>query len=215
MIESGHTVILGWSTQVFSIISELVIANANQRRSCIAILAEKDKVAMEDEIRQMVARTGRTRIVCRTGSSIEMADLERVSLNTAKSIIIMATGEDGSDAQVLKTILAITNNPRRKAGSYHIVAELHDPENLELVEIVGNDEVEPILVGSLISRVIAQTCRQSGLSSVYTELLDFDGDEIYFQSEPLLAGRTFGQSLLAYERLGCHRDPFAGSGVTP
>jgi hypothetical protein len=34
---------------------------------------------------------------------------------------------------------------------------------------------------------------------VYTELLDFGGDEIYFKEEPGLVGKTFGETLLAYE----------------
>jgi Trk K+ transport system NAD-binding subunit len=34
---------------------------------------------------------------------------------------------------------------------------------------------------------------------VYTELLDFSGDEIYFRVEPTLAGKTFGEALFAYE----------------
>jgi hypothetical protein len=34
---------------------------------------------------------------------------------------------------------------------------------------------------------------------VYTELLDFGGDEIYFKEEPALIGKTFGEALLAYE----------------
>ena len=50
--------------------------------------------------------------------------------------------------------------------------------------MVGRDEAELILVGDLIARIIAQTCRQSGLSVVYTELLDFDGDEIYMAEPP-------------------------------
>jgi hypothetical protein len=52
--------------------------------------------------------------------------------------------------------------------------------------------------GDLIARV-AQTSRQSGLSVVYTELMDFGGDEIYFKHEPALSGKTFGEALLAYE----------------
>lgn len=43
-----------------------------------------------------------------------------------------------------------------------------------------------------------QAARQSGLSVVYAELLDFSGDEIYFHAEPTLAGKTYGDSLLAY-----------------
>jgi hypothetical protein len=51
----------------------------------------------------------------------------------------------------------------------------------------------------LIARIAAQTCRQSGLSVVYTELLDFGGDEIYFHEEPQLLGKTFADTLVAYE----------------
>jgi voltage-gated potassium channel Kch len=65
--------------------------------------------------------------------------------------------------------------------------------------MVGGSEVEPVLMSDLIARITVQTCRQSGLSVVYTELLDFGGDEIYFHSEPALAGKTFGETLLLYE----------------
>lgn len=34
---------------------------------------------------------------------------------------------------------------------------------------------------------------------VYTELLNFGGDEIYFAHEPTLVGKTYGEALLAYE----------------
>ena len=56
-----------------------------------------------------------------------------------------------------------------------------------------------MLVPDLIARVTVQTCRQSGLSVVYTELLDFGGDEIYFRDEPALAGKRFGEILALYE----------------
>jgi voltage-gated potassium channel Kch len=197
--ESGHTVILGWSDQVFTIIPELVTANENQRRSCIVIMGNKDKVEMEDEIHEQVGSTGRTRLVCRTGNPIDMADLEIVSLHSAKSIVVLSPDGDDPDSQVIKTILAITNNPDRKVEPYHIVAEIRDRRNLEVARMVGKDEVEVVSVGELVARVIAQTCRQSGLSVVYTELLDFGGDEIYFQAEPGLTGKTFGEALLMYE----------------
>ena len=61
------------------------------------------------------------------------------------------------------------------------------------------DNVQAVQTGDLIARVVAQTSRQSGLSVVYTELMDFGGDEIYFKHEPALVGKTFGESLLAYE----------------
>ncbi|MBL8055406.1 MAG: hypothetical protein JNK29_01845, partial [Anaerolineales bacterium] len=198
VVEAGHTVILGWSDQVFAIVSELVIANANQKDPCIVIMGDADKVEMEDQLRDKVGPTGKTRLVCRSGSPIDLTDLGIVSLNTARAIIVVAPAGDEPDSSVIKTILAITNNPQRHSGKYHIVAEIGDPKNLEVARMVGRDEVELVLVGDLISRIVAQTCRQSGLSVVYNELLDFGGDEIYFKAEPALAGKTFGEALLAY-----------------
>src|SRR6185503_14694517 len=199
VIESGHTVILGWSAQIFSIISELVIANGNKPRSVIVVMGEHDKVDMEAEIQDKVGPTGRTRVVCRTGNPIDLTDLEIVSPHTARSIIIMAPTADDPDSHVIKTMLAIINNPNRRPEPYHVVAEIRDPKNVEAARLVGKDEVELVVVGDLISRIIAQTCRQSGLSVVYTELLDFGGDEIYLVEEPALVGKTFGESLTAYE----------------
>jgi K+/H+ antiporter YhaU regulatory subunit KhtT len=199
VIESGHTVILGWSPQIFAIVSELVEANANQRRACIVILGDKDKVEMEDEIRTRVPDTKTTRVVCRRGTPNDLADLEIASIHESKCIVVLAPEGDSPDSKVIKTLLAITNNPnRRKTMRYHVVAEIREARNMEVARLVGKDEVELVLAGDLISRVTVQTCRQSGLSVVYMELLDFGGDEIYFKEEPALVGKTFGESLLLY-----------------
>ena len=199
VIETGHTVILGWSSQIYTILSELIVANENQKDSCIVILGNKDKVEMEDEIRSVIGETGHTRVVCRTGNPIDMKDLHLVSLQTARSVVVLSSDNSDPDAQTIKTILAITNNPTRRAEPYHIVAEIKDPKNIQVAQMVGKDEVELVMTGGLISRIIAQTCRQSGLSVVYTELLDFGGDEIYFKEEPALVGKTFQEALSAYK----------------
>ena len=199
VIETGHTVILGWSEQIFSIISELVIANENQHRSCIVILGDKDKVEMEDEIRQKVGHTGRTRVVCRNGNSIDLADLDIASPQTAKSIIVVSPDGERPDAQVIKTMLAIINAPDRRPEPYHMIAILRSPRNIDVARLVGKAEAKLVLGGDLIAHIIAQTCRQSGLSIVYTDLLDFSDSEFYFQNEPALVGKTFGEALFAYE----------------
>ncbi len=205
VVETDHTLILGWSEQVFPILTELIEANGSKKNPAIVILGTLDKVEMEDAIRDMVSDWKNTRIICRTGSPIELLDLQIVSVDTAKAIIVLAPdGADGEknddpDVDVIKALLAVTNNPDRKAGKYHLVAEIRDPKNVEVAEMVGKDEVELVLVGDLIARIMAQTCRQSGLSVVYTELLDFGGVEIYFKEEPQLTGRKFFECLLAHE----------------
>lgn len=199
VIESGHTVILGWNQQVFTIISELVGANANQRGRNIVVLADRDKVAMDDEIRARIPDTRGTKIVCRSGSPVDLDEIDIAGIQWSRSIIVLAPEVDEPDIEVIKTILAITNDPNRRAAPYHVVAEIHDPANMEAARLVGRDEVELIAVGDVVARIIAQTCRQAGLSIVYGELLDFDGDEIYFSRQPTLEGRTFGDAQLAFE----------------
>ncbi len=198
--EAHHTVILGWSPQIFTLISELVLANANQPHACIAILAEKDAVEMQDEVEAKVGKTGRTRLVYRTGAPIDIADLKIVNPDAARSIIILAPEDDDNpDAYVIKAMLALTSHPQRTAKRYHIVTFIRDMKNLDVARMVGRDEVELVAASDLIARITAQTCRQSGLSVAYTELLDFGGDEIYFKEEPTLIGKTFGETLMAYE----------------
>jgi ion channel POLLUX/CASTOR len=200
ILENGHTLILGWSPQVFTILSEVMAANENQKNARIVVLADKDKVEMEDEVRQRVETKGSTRVICRSGNPIDMADLEIGSPHSAKAIIVLPPEGDDPDASVIKTVLAITNNPNRRAEPYHIVTQIRAPQNMEVIKMVGaSDQVQAILTGDLIARVTAQTSRQSGLSSVYTELLNFGGDEIYFTQEPTLVGKTYGEALMAYE----------------
>jgi voltage-gated potassium channel Kch len=197
--EEDHTVILGWSPQIFTVISELVLANENRRRACIAVLAEKDAVEMQDEIAARIPDTKTTRVVCRTGSPIDPADLELVNPQGSRSIVVLAPEDDDPDAHVIKAILALTNSPQRRPEPYHIVAVIRDQKNHEVAKMVGRDEVQLVLASELIARVTAQTCRQSGLSVAYTELLDYGGDEIYFKHEPALAGKSYGEALFAYE----------------
>jgi voltage-gated potassium channel Kch len=199
VVERKHTVVLGWSPQVFTIISELAEANANQGRSCIAILAERDKVEMEDEIRARIPSTHNTRVVCRSGSPMDLNDIEIVNPHEARSIIVLPPEAEDSDANIIKSVLALVNNPHRRADHYHIVASIRSAQNMEVARLVARDEACLILADILIARIIAQTCRQSGLSVIYHELLDFQGDEIYIQAERSLVGKSFAESLFVYE----------------
>lgn len=200
VLENDHTLILGWTPQIFTIISEIVLANESRTSGAtIVILAEQDKVEMEDAIKERVEDTKNTRIICRSGSPMDLNDLEIVSPHTARSIIVIAEGDD-PDTHIIKAVLAITNNPNRKSSPYHIVTQIRDEQNMEVIKLLSEkDVVQPILVTDLIARVVAQTSRQSGLSVVYTELMNFGGDEIYFKQEPNLSGKTFGDALLAFE----------------
>jgi len=200
VLEQGHTVILGWSPQIFTILAELIEANANQKRAAIAILADRDKVEMEDELRARLPKRKTTRIICRSGQPNDPTTIEIVNPRAARSIIILPPEEDSPDNFVIKTILSITNHPNRRPESYNIVTQLQQPASLDAARILSQrDTLGALFSGDLIARIVAQTSRQSGLSAIYTELLNFSGDEIYIQEEPALSGRRYAEALAAYE----------------
>ncbi|MBI3437669.1 MAG: hypothetical protein HY054_03270 [Proteobacteria bacterium] len=194
VLERRHTVILNWSNSIFDIIKELAIAHERDRTFSIVILANKDKVEMEDEIAAKVG-THRARIVCRSGDPGDLADLEIVNLETARSIIVLSSDSDDADAQNIKIVLALVHGPERRAARYQISAEFRAAKCAEIARDIGNGEVQAVVPDDLISRVIVHSSRHAGLSAVYSELLDFEGNEFYAVPEPSLTGKTFGEAL--------------------
>ncbi|MEU6999866.1 potassium transporter TrkA [Nonomuraea sp. NPDC046570] len=204
VVESGHSVVLGWSEEVFAIVSELAKAKESEKRPVVAILADRDKVEMEEELRDRLGDVGRTRIVARSGDPAEPTALDLVSPDTAHSILVLPT----DDAELIKTLLALGNRPwtgRRPP----IVAAVTESDNLPAARLAGGSHVEIVDSQDVGARLVAQSCRQPGLSAVYSDLLDFDGEEIYIQAEPALVGRMYGEALFAYDSaapIGVRRD---------
>lgn len=200
VVEENHTLILGWSPRIFLILRELIEANKNAHKPRIVILANKDKLEMEEEIASRIDATHNTKIICRSGSPIDLKNLDIANPQNSKSIIILSPKESADpDAQVVKQILALTNSPNRRKKPYHIVAELVYQDNVEAAKMVGKDEVELVVAEDLISRITVQTSLQTGLSIIYKDLLDFGGDEIYFANVPELEGKNYGESLHLFE----------------
>lgn len=195
VVEQGHTVILGWSDQVFIIVSELVEANESEKRACVAILADRDKVEMEDEIRTKIPDLKTTRVVCRTGDPADPSDIGILNPGQAKSVIVLTSAEEDPDAQLVRSLLAVSQEGNLNC---HVVGTVADGRNLPAARLAGGRAAHVVDANDLMARLMVQTCRQSGLSVVYTDLLDFDGDEIYMVEEPSLFGRPLGQALHGY-----------------
>lgn len=205
VIERGHTVLLGFSPKVHTILAELAVAGENHKDPCAVVLAPRDKVAMDDEIAEHLDGR-RLRVVTRSGSPMDLASLELVSLQTAKAIVVLGpvAHDDGTpmspgeaDTVVLKTLLALRK--LGAGGDLHLVAELQDERTEAVARMVTGPGAALIVAPPLISRLLVQTGRQSGLSMVYTELLDFAGCEIYVRPEPKLLGRSFREVVSAYD----------------
>ncbi|MFD7027422.1 NAD-binding lipoprotein [Streptomyces sp. NPDC059917] len=200
VLESGHTVLLGWSDQVFPIVSELITANANRRRAALAVLGPKDKAQMEDEITDAVGRLGRTRLICRSGTTTDPALVSLVAPGTARAVLVLThQGEEG-DAHVVKTLLALEAAVRGLGAPTRpgVVAAVRDGRHKRAADLAAGPLGHVLNIEDITARLIARTSCEPGLSLVYRALLDFDGDEIYTVPAGPLAGSTFGDLLFAY-----------------
>lgn len=198
VIETGHTVVIGFNDSIYTILSELIEAGSNQKKNCIVVVGDEEKEVMEERIKGNIKDFKTTRVICKSGRVTESYLLERAALENSKSIII----NEDDDFSVIKIILASLNYLKSKNAfdsDLHITSMIHDKANLDAAKIAGEGKAEILFFEDAISRIIAHTCRQPGLSMVLTEFFDFGGDEFYFENFPELEGRTFGEVLNLFE----------------
>jgi ion channel POLLUX/CASTOR len=198
VLETGHVAVVGWSAEVYPIAAELRASGLRHGRRLLAVLADRDKAGMEDDIR---ARVRDARVMCRSGNPMVPADIDRINPGSAQCVIVLAnpgTGADSgvgsaADEQVIKTILAIRNK-----AACQIVAAIANHDNLAAARKAGGASAELLDVDDLASRWIAQATVQPGLCGVLAELLRFNGNEFCASAVPALVGRAFGDILLAF-----------------
>ncbi|MFV2120493.1 CASTOR/POLLUX-related putative ion channel [Streptomyces sp. Act-28] len=198
VLEEGHAVVLGWSEQVFTVVSELVAANANQRRAAVVVLADRDKTAMEEALSTKVGPVGRTRLICRSGPTTDPAVLTLTSPATAGVVLVLPHDEPDADIEVVKTLLALRAALPGEAARPPVVAAVRDDRYRLAARLAAGPGGVILESDTVTARLIVQAARRPGLSLVHQELLDFAGDEFYLVAEPTLTGRPFGDALLSY-----------------
>jgi len=207
VVESGHTLILGWDEQrIVEIARELITANESLRRRAIVILADQDKEYMDDYLSVSLPNRFTTSIVTRSGNPSSLVNLQLSSAGTASSVIVLsgcsdsspASAREESDARVVKTLLAVQSQ-RRSGAPLNVITEIFDPAIRTLVKRTIDDTVVALHAREILSRILVQTSRSIGLSIVYDELLSFRDNEIYFYQADW--GRlTFAELALRFDK---------------
>jgi hypothetical protein len=207
VVETNHTLILGWNERVTEIIRELVLANESEENPSVVILAEREKEEMDDYLNLHLHLRDRlnTRVVTRSGNTSILANLQKVAVEECKSVIVLANCRDtdapeeksSSDAKAIKTILGVLASRPEGGKEFNIVAEIFDAESRRIVEELSPEEITTIDTRDILAKILVQTSRSSGLSVVYSEMLSFDGCEMYFH-QTAWNGATYGQSLYRF-----------------
>lgn len=198
VLEDDHTLILGWSNRVPAIVKEIVIANESRKDAAVIVVAEQEKTEMEETLRDFIGDLRTTRIVCRTSEPWLPKTMELANLAGARSVVVIS---DGTDTSTVKSLLAIrAASASITEPKFHVVAEVNYRDTAASLAALFGEGLVTVSSDAVVAELTAQACRQRGLSTVFRELLDFDGDELYFESFPQLVGSTYAQCQLAFDK---------------
>ncbi|MGW6689964.1 CASTOR/POLLUX-related putative ion channel [Streptomyces sp. NPDC054961] len=202
VLEQGHVVVLGWSDQAGTVVSELAAAQAPDRPRAIVLLADQDKTGMERALAARMGpgagRGGRARVICRSGPASDPGVLALVSPQTASTVLVLSSGEPDADAEVLRILLALRAVLGGGADGPPVLAAVREDRYHAPARIAAGPRGTVLRTDTVTARLIAQCVGRPGLSLVLRDLLDFAGDEFHVVDAGPFHGGPFGAALLGY-----------------
>ena len=192
VLECNHILLLGWNNKVFSILHQL---GQLQPGIKVVILAPQDIDFMQEELRIAGIRRLPIKVILRTGIPSNHGELDRVAIDCAAGVIVLATGAD--DSEVIKTAVLLASRQEWAGTPPILTSEIAKHENFELANIAVRKRIHVISSSHLISKVIVQTVRNPGLSDVYSEIFSPDGNSIFEMYIPDCTDRSLAD--IAYK----------------
>ncbi len=192
VLESGHTVILGFYPGEYTLLRQLVLAAAG-KDACVVVADELEREEMEQNIEENVECPKNFRIVCRSVDITDPSALERCALTSCKTVIVHPT----DDTRTIKTLLAVSALKRNSPETdFRILALLSGSEFNFPAALAEQYRITALREHDTLAKMIAHSCTQLGLSETFRELFNFDGSEWYVLSFPAAAGLRFGELML-------------------
>lgn len=196
--EKNHFLIIGSNSRLIDILKEFVIASETEKLT-IVIISEKPKEEIDNEIALGIPDTKRLRIVTRSGRTTSPAMLERISVDTARGIIVLSQCENFSDdstkelsdTNVIKICYALSI-AINKGHKITVVPEIYFDSNRDVVKSILREHVLLVDTTNVLSRLLVQTSIFNGLVGVYEQLFSFEGSELYIMKNPA-PGIAFGE----------------------
>ncbi|MFH9728651.1 NAD-binding lipoprotein [Streptomyces sp. NPDC017254] len=194
VVERGHSLVLGWSEQTPTLVAELLAAHAQRRNSAVVVLADRDKLDMERELRAVLTAVGgrRVRLLCRRGRPSDPAALARVSPAAAGAVVVLPPDTPEADTQVVKALLAL-RAVVGDASPVRVVAAVRQTRHVATARLAAGPGAVVLDVDGIAARTLVQCVLEPGLSRVLEDLLDFAGAELHVHRVAGLGGRTFAE----------------------
>ena len=196
VLEEDHIVVLGFYPGEYTLLRQLILAAAGN--PCTIVVADDiERDEMEESIHDNIEIPDNIRIICRTVDIFDPATLEKLSLETCRTVIIAPT----DDIRTMKTLLAVSkiinssDNDKVRIGAIVSKDEYRFPPT-----IASQHNVTTLQTNDTIAKIIAHSCTQPGLSEVFREVFNFEGCELYTISLDGIEGLRFEDLVLQVDQ---------------
>lgn len=192
--ESGHTLILGWNNKIGFLLRMLA---RSRQVSRVVVLARSEIAHMQETVRAEGLLKLPFKLVLRSGSPGNLFELKRVALEHAGSVIVLSgwtrdADSSGRDVEAIKTAMLLSSFSEWRGARPILVTEINRKQNVEIARIASHGAISVVSSSEVISKVIVQAARQSGVSVVYSEILSGDGNSLCVRQFPACVGKRFG-----------------------
>lgn len=191
VLEQDHIVILGFTPGEYTLISQLILAEAG-KPSCIVIADNVERDEMERLIEENISVPKEIRIVCRNANICDPNSLLICSIPSCKTVIVNVL----EDERATKALLAVSvimerMGPDRK--DIPTISSVSCEDALFPQYTLEKSSILMLQSQDLIARIIAHSCTQPGLSEAFLDIFNFNGSELYIRQLPGAEGKTFGE----------------------
>lgn len=233
---SEHVVILNWNTRASEIVNDLLYS---ETKETVVVLVSSRKEEIEKEIEERLSDTIRKEresdssfrrkltIVVREGDVFSATQLHDISLEYAKSVIILGNDINNTickfehrelteqlsrgNSLTIKTLMQVSDIT---ASTYSrddqkIIVEITDPWTAALVDRIitykqreGKCNIVPVHINSVLGQLLSQFSLMPELNSVYRELFSNKGATFYSRRQEDRDEVAFSREYLKEHRYG-------------
>eukprot|EP00898_Chlorokybus_atmophyticus_P003369 jgi/Chlat1/4032/Chrsp26S04093 len=209
VLEQGHTLIVGFTASLPSLLRQIAIAHATEGPATfgpVVILGRHPKEDMDRVVADALEEwKGRNppNVITREYDGSTVHALAQANAVAAKRVLILPATEMSAEdnfAAAVPSLLAL-----RQAIQAHPHCELARPGSVilandslsssqrRMLSCLGGPHLAALESSSFIDRLLVACTQQSGLSLVYALLLSFEWEEFHVRNFPTLTGQRFGE----------------------
>lgn len=187
VLEDNHIVVLGFFPGEYTLINQLILAADNKPMN-IVVAGDLEKDEMEELISSNIDIPKNIHIICRSIDIFDPVELERLSIENCKTVIVHPM-DDNNTIKALLAVSKIINNATNEKVRVGAIVSKEEYQFPPTVAVKHN--VTTLHVHRTIAKIIAHSCTQPGISEVFKEIFNFEGNEFYVIDIPGIKDMSF------------------------